>query len=154
MNYGKLTAGITKTAIDTAKSSEKGEIITYLSRMGDVLKEVAERGQVVFALLGVYTVVYGYEVNIVLCEHDLRVHSYLKVVTSKSGHILDDYPLDNTGFYSLNHSLEVRAFKCRAGVTIVYKELIVRIAVLLGIVQKDFLLVLDTVAVAVIGVIH
>lgn len=44
--------------------------------------------------------------------------------------------------------------KCRAGVTIVYKELIVRIAVLLGIVQKDFLLVLDTVAVAVIGVIH
>lgn len=108
--------------------------------MPRVLKEVAERGQVVFALLGVYTVVYGYEVNIVLCEHDLRVHSYLKVVTSKSGHILDDYPLDNTGFYSLNHSLEVRAFKCRAGVTIVYKELIVRIAVLLGIVQKDFLL--------------
>ena len=37
MNYGKLTAGTTKTAIDTAKLSEKGEIITYLSRMGDVL---------------------------------------------------------------------------------------------------------------------
>ena len=37
MNYGKLTAGTTKTAIDTAKPSEKGEIITYLSRMGDVL---------------------------------------------------------------------------------------------------------------------
>ena len=40
MNYGKLTAGTTKTAIDTAKPSEKGEIITYLSRMGDVLERV------------------------------------------------------------------------------------------------------------------
>ena len=39
MNYGKLTAGTTKTAIDTAKPSEKGEIITYLSRMGDVLDQ-------------------------------------------------------------------------------------------------------------------
>ena len=40
MNYGKLTAGTTKTAIDTAKPSEKGEIITYLSRMGDVLVDI------------------------------------------------------------------------------------------------------------------
>ena len=39
MNYGKLTAGTTKTAIDTAKPSEKGEIITYLARMGDVLEQ-------------------------------------------------------------------------------------------------------------------
>lgn len=42
MNYGKLTAGTTKTAIDSAKPSEKGEIITYLSRMGDVLEQVFE----------------------------------------------------------------------------------------------------------------
>ena len=41
MNYGKLTAGTTKTAIDTAKPSEKGEIITYLSRMGDVLEHTS-----------------------------------------------------------------------------------------------------------------
>ena len=47
MNYGKLTAGTTKTAIDTAKPSEKGEIITYLSRMGDVLHDGTERGDVV-----------------------------------------------------------------------------------------------------------
>lgn len=43
MNYEKLTAGTTKTAIDTAKPSEKGEIITYLSRMGDVLEQIFER---------------------------------------------------------------------------------------------------------------
>ena len=42
MNYEKLTAGTTKTAIDTAKPSEKGEIITYLSRMGDVLGHMGD----------------------------------------------------------------------------------------------------------------
>ena len=53
MNYGKLTAGTTKTPIDTAKPSEKGEIITYLSRMGDVLEQVADRGKLVFTLSGI-----------------------------------------------------------------------------------------------------
>lgn len=59
MNYGKLTAGTTKTAIDTAKPSEKGEIITYLSRMGDVLHNIAERGKLVVSLVTVHTVRYG-----------------------------------------------------------------------------------------------
>lgn len=62
-------------------------------------------------------------------EKEWNYDSYLKVVTSKPGHILDDYSFDNTGFYSLYHSLEVRAVKGRAGVTIVYEELIVRIAI-------------------------
>ena len=59
MNYGKLTAGTTKTAIDTAKPSEKGEIITYLSRMGDVLHNVAERGKIVIAFQTVHAIVDG-----------------------------------------------------------------------------------------------
>ena len=60
MNYGKLTAGTTKTAIDTAKPSEKGEIITYLSRMGDVLNDVEKRGKVIVLLVvAVHAVVHG-----------------------------------------------------------------------------------------------
>ena len=57
MNYGKLTAGTTKTAIDTAKPSEKGEIITYLSRMGDVLHNVTEGRKIVIAFQTGHTVV-------------------------------------------------------------------------------------------------
>ena len=53
MNYGKLTAGTTKTAIDTAKPSEKGEIITYLSRMGDVLHYILKWGNLIFSLIAV-----------------------------------------------------------------------------------------------------
>ena len=53
MNYGKLTAGTTKTAIDTAKPSEKGKIIPSLSRMGDVLKPVLDACNVVVGAIGV-----------------------------------------------------------------------------------------------------
>lgn len=72
MNYGKLTAGTTKTAIDTAKPSEKGEIITYLSRMGDVLHDIEKGCKVVFRLIGaVHAVIDGNEANAVLREGDL-----------------------------------------------------------------------------------
>lgn len=66
MNYGKLTAGTTKTAIDTAKPSEKGEIITYLSRMGDVLHNVSERSEIIVFVKAVYIVVDGNEPNSLL----------------------------------------------------------------------------------------
>ena len=60
MNYGKLTAGTTKTAIDTAKRSEQGEIIAYLSRMGDVLKNVVEWHHLrAFAGIGIHTLLNG-----------------------------------------------------------------------------------------------
>jgi predicted FMN-binding regulatory protein PaiB len=59
MNYGKLTAGTTKTAIDTAKPSEKGEIITYLSRMGDVLHDIAEGRKIIVAFQTVHAIVDG-----------------------------------------------------------------------------------------------
>ena len=69
MNYGKLTAGTTKTAIDTAKPSEKGEIITYLSRMGDVLHNVQEWSKIVVgSLVAVDAVVDCEEVDFFLRE--------------------------------------------------------------------------------------
>lgn len=69
MNYGKLTAGTTKTAIDTAKLSEKGEIITYLSRTGDVLHNVQERSKVVVgSLVAVDAVIDCKKVDLFLRE--------------------------------------------------------------------------------------
>lgn len=80
--------------------------------MPRVLKQIAEWGKVVFTFLGIYTIVYSYEMNIILCKHNLGVYSHLKIITPEPGHILDDYPLDDTSFYSLNHSLEIRSVKC------------------------------------------
>ena len=90
MNYGKLTAGTTKTAIDTAKPSEKGEIITYLSRMGDVLEQIFERYKIVFSVEAVYVVVDGDKPYTVAGEHQLSQFPDFQVFTSKPGQILDD----------------------------------------------------------------
>ena len=85
MNYGKLTAGTTKTAIDTAKPSEKGEIITYLSRMGDVLHDIEEWSKIIFGLIGaVHAVVDSNETNAVLREGDLRIEAHTEVITTRS----------------------------------------------------------------------
>ena len=84
MNYGKLTAGTTKTAIDTAKPSEKGEIITYLSRMGDVLDDIAEGHKLVVTLSAVHTIIHRNKVNIMFGKHDFRIHADLQIITSET----------------------------------------------------------------------
>ena len=88
MNYGKLTAGTTKTAIDTAKPSEKGEIITYLSRMGDVLEPVLNARNVAVGTVGldgVKVIVDGNITHIVLRESEVDIQPCQRRISSQSG---------------------------------------------------------------------
>ena len=88
MNYGKLTAGTTKTAIDTAKPSEKGEIITYLSRMGDVLKPVFDTGNIAVCAVGVDGVKVVVDSNIshiVFWESEVDIQPCQRRISSQSG---------------------------------------------------------------------
>lgn len=128
MNYGKLTAGTTKTAIDTAKPSEKGEIITYLSRMGDVLHNVAERGQLVLTLGGVHTVRYGHKADVVQREKLFRQLADLNIVAAQPGQVFDEHSGDIPRFGGLQHLLKVWPLHRRPGDPIVNKENIVRVA--------------------------
>ena len=87
MNYGKLTAGTTKTAIDTAKPSEKGEIITYLSRMGDVLEPVLDARNIAIGTVGVdgvKMVVDGNIAHIVLWECEVDIQPCQRGITPQS----------------------------------------------------------------------
>lgn len=91
MNYGKLTAGTTKTAIDTAKPSEKGEIITYLSRMGDVLDDVQKGGKVAVLLVcAVYAIVDSYKSHSLFNEQNFGIKSHFQIITSEPRHIFDN----------------------------------------------------------------
>ena len=81
MNYGKLTAGTTKTAIDTAKPSEKGEIITYLSRMGDVLEQISQRGKIIVPSGAVHAVIDGDKANATLTQ-DFHNLTDFQIVTT------------------------------------------------------------------------
>ena len=105
MNYGKLTAGTTKTAIDTAKPSEKGEIITYLSRMGDVLQDILERGNIVVITQGVDTVIHGDIADTVPWEKVLNQMPGLQIVTPQSAEVFRDDKVDLPALNGSQHSL-------------------------------------------------
>ena len=102
MNYGKLTAGTTKTAIDTAKPSEKGEIITYLSRMGDVLHNVAERGKIIVPSGTVHAVIDGDKANSTLTQ-DFHNLTDFQIVTTHAAHVLDTEVFHISGFNLFHH---------------------------------------------------
>ena len=90
MNYEKLTAGTTKTAIDTAKPSEKGEIITYLSRMGDVLEQILERNEIGQALLGILVLGYGDISHLLLRKLVFQIVADHDMVTSEAAEVFGD----------------------------------------------------------------
>lgn len=144
MNYGKLTAGTTKTAIDTAKPSEKGEIITYLSRMGDVLHDVQERREVI-VLRGstVHIVVDGYEPNALFREKDFCVVANLQIVSTKTTEILYHKGLHSSGFDFFQQGGKTGTIKVRAGIAVIIEVPDISQPMLTGIFFKIFLLVLD-----------
>jgi len=64
-----------------SKLSKKGEITDYLSRMGDVLENVPQRGKIIVALCAVYSIVDGDKADAFLWENHLGIHSHLQVVS-------------------------------------------------------------------------
>ena len=148
MNYGKLTAGTTKTAIDTAKPSEKGEIITYLSRMGDVLHDVEEGGKFVAVLvIAVHAVGDGNKVNAVLPEEYLRVKSGLQIVAPCPAHILDNHMGNLPRLNICDELLPCRALEIAAAPAVVCIVAAVGVASLLGIAFEVFFLIHDGVTI-------
>ena len=144
MNYGKLTAGTTKTAIDTAKPSEKGEIITYLSRMGDVLHDVQKRSEVIVLRGGaVHIVVDGYEANALLREKNLRVIADLKVISAKTTKVFYNQDFHMTCFDFFQQGGKAGTVEIRTRITVVIKMANVSQPFLTGIFFEVFFLVLD-----------
>jgi hypothetical protein len=107
MNYGKLTAGTTKTAIDTAKPSEKGEIITYLSRMGDVLEQVFKRNEITENFFRILILSHRNVPNALFREYELKVVIHHDVFTPKPAEILCDHAVDFPEFDILHHTPEI-----------------------------------------------
>ena len=147
MNYGKLTAGTTKTAIDTAKPSEKGEIITYLSRMGDVLDDIQERSKIVILLISaVHSAVHSNETDIMFGEKHFRVETDFQIVSTDTAHILGDDNTDIIILNQLNHSFPIGSVEVGARVTIVHEKLDVAETLFLCVFFENRLLIDNAVA--------
>lgn len=149
MNYGKLTAGTTKTAIDTAKPSEKGEIITYLSRMGDVLHNIFERGEIILAFIAVYAIGNSHQPYIVKREKFFRQLADLNVVAPQPGKVFDEHRRDVPGLDSGQHFLKSGTLHRRTRDTVIHEEGRVGIALVLGGLLEYLPLILDAVGLAV-----
>ena len=144
MNYGKLTAGTTKTAIDTAKPSEKGEIITYLSRMGDVLHDVQKRSEVIVLRGGaVHIVVDSYETNALLREKNLRVIADLQVISAKTAEVFYNQDFHMTCFDFFQQGGKAGTVEIRTRIAVVIKMANVSQPFLTGIFFEVFFLILD-----------
>ena len=140
MNYGKLTAGTTKTAIDTAKPSEKGEIITYLSRMGDVLEQVADRSKLIFALCRVDVIRNGHQTNIMVREKFLCQTSDLNVVAPQAREVFDKDSGGFSLFQLADHFHEAGAIHRHAGNTVIQEMNQICVALFLCDFGKQLLL--------------
>ena len=146
MNYGKLTAGTTKTAIDTAKPSEKGEIITYLSRMGAVLHNVQEWGKFcTLPALAVNTIGNRYKMHSLFPKHDFCVKSYLQIISTDTAHVLYNDCSHLSSFNICKHSLPVGSVKVCASPSIIRVMLDILIPMLFCILCQHPLLIDDTV---------
>ena len=122
-----------KQRLIQSKPSEKGEIITYLSRMGDVLDDVPKWRKIVIITRTIHTVIDSDETDILIGEHDLRVHSDFQIVSTEAGHIFDDHAVNISRFNISQHLLKTGAVETRTTVTIVYIELVIGDAVVFRI---------------------
>ena len=96
-----------------SKPSEKGEIITYLSRMGDVLHNVLDRyGQIIAAVVGgVDAVGDGNEAHPVGREYPAQIPASFDVLAPQPGEVFYDDTVDVAIGDILHHFLERRAVK-------------------------------------------
>ena len=156
MNYGKLTAGTTKTAIDTAKPSEKGEIITYLSRMGDVLKPVFDTRHIVVGAVGVdgvKVVVDGNIADTVFWKSEVDIQPGQRGITPKSGKVFRQHYYYFSRFDFRQHLLKAGAVIVGAAVPVIYEKGRVGKAVFFGVAEQDVFLIGDGITIALVGVL-
>lgn len=111
-----------KQRLIQSKPSEKGEITDYLSRMGDVLHDIAEWGKFVVPLVTVHTVRNSNQAHIVLREKFLRQPTDLYVVTAQPGQVFDKNRGDIPGFDGGYHFLKARALHSSACNTIIHEK--------------------------------
>lgn len=137
-----------KQRLIQSKPSEKGEIITYLSRMGDVLHDIEKRREIILGLIGaVHAVIDGNEANAVLREGDLRIEAHTELITT---HATEVFYKDNahlTGFNVGNQAFPAWALKIRTAPTVVRINRYIRKISFTGIAREHILLMDDGITV-------
>lgn len=96
-----------KQRLIQSKPSEKGEIITYLSRMGDVLEQVFKRNEITENFFRILILSHRNVPNALFREYELKVVIHHDVFTPKPAEILCDHAVDFPEFDILHHTPEI-----------------------------------------------
>ena len=123
-----------------SKPSEKGEIIPSLSRMGDVLKKIADGSQLVLTFVGVDVVRNSDQPNVVIGEELLGQSADLDVITTQAAEIFYKHGCCFSLLQLLNHIGKAGAIHRNAGDAIVKKMNQVRVAFFLCDLDEQFFL--------------
>ena len=118
-----------------------GEIITYLSRMGDVLEQVADRSKLIFALCRVDVIRNGHQADIMVREKFFRQPSDLNVVSPQAGQVFDKDGGGFSLFQLADHFYKTGAIHRHAGNAIIQEMNQICVALFLCDFGKQLLLV-------------
>ena len=121
---------------------------------GDVLgvvliHNVFERGEIILALVAVYAIGHSHQPHIMEWEVFLGESTHLDVVSAQPGEVFHEHRRDIPGLDGPEHFLKAGAVHGGAGDAVIHKKDGVRIALFLGGLLENFLLVLDAVGLAV-----
>lgn len=98
-----------------SKPSEKGEIITYLSQMGDVLEQIFERHEII--ALCIFRIHIVIDCNVPNAEHGealFNVETGMKLVPAKAAEILGHDDPNLPVFHVRDHLLKCRSLEVTA----------------------------------------
>ena len=117
-----------KQRLIQSKLSKKGEITDYLSRMGDVLKKIADGSQLVLTFVGVDVVRNSDQPNVVIGEELLGQSADLDVITPQAAEVFYKHGRRFSLLQLLNHIGKAGAIHRNAGDAVVKKMNQVRVS--------------------------
>ena len=98
---------------------------------------VSERREVVIRLyFAVHVVVDRDKLHVVFRENNFRIVADFEIVSTETGHILDDHSFNKPCFDSFHHSLKIRSIKVCSRISVVHINLNVCIAFTFRILQE------------------
>lgn len=116
--------------------------------MGDVLHNIAEWGKIILAQVAVHSVVNGDKAHVMHGKYRFRQLSYLQIIPTQSGHVLDQQDGHLIRFHKGQQLLKTTAVHGDAGNAVIREYADVFKFVLFGVIHQQRFLIGNAVALA------
>ena len=115
----------------------------------EVVEQIAKRGEIIVPFIAVHSVIDGNIPNVTFRKETFGIVADFQIVPSHAGHIFDDDGFDFSGLGQPDHFIPARPIKRHPGHSIINEKCRIGKTIIGCILQKDFLLISNAVALAV-----